>query len=73
MSLIKKRLGKINDSWSIPSTSLLATFIFSVPTTVLSINPYYRLDNVKYFDSPDEFSDQPITFNQSRRLNNVWA
>src|SRR4030095_10397998 len=41
------------------------------PTTVLSINPYYRLDNVKYFSSPDPFSDQPITFNQSRRLNNV--
>ncbi len=44
--------------------------IFS-PTTVLSINPYYRLDNVKYFNSPDPFSDQPVTFNQSRRLNNV--
>jgi len=44
--------------------------IFS-PTTVLSINPYYRLDNVKYFNSPDLFSDQPISFNQSRRLNNV--
>jgi hypothetical protein len=44
--------------------------IFS-PTTVLTINPYYRLDNVKYFASPDPFSDQPITFSQSRRLNNV--
>jgi len=44
--------------------------IFS-PTTVLSINPYYRLDNVKYFSSPNPFSDQPITFDQSRRLNNV--
>lgn len=44
--------------------------IFS-PTTVLSVNPYYRVDNVKYFASPDPFSDQPITFNQSRRLNNV--
>lgn len=44
--------------------------IFS-PTTVLSINPYYRLDNVRYFASPNPFSDQPITFNQSRRLNNV--
>jgi len=44
--------------------------IFS-PTTVLSINPYYRLDNVKYFSSPNPFSDQPITFSQSRRLNNV--
>lgn len=44
--------------------------IFS-PTTVLSVNPYYRLDTVKYFPSPDAFSDQPITFSQSRRLNNV--
>jgi hypothetical protein len=44
--------------------------IFS-PTTVLSINPYYRLDNVKYFASPNPFSDQTMTFSQSRRLNNV--
>ena len=44
--------------------------IFS-PTTVLSVNPYYRLDNVRYFASPNPFSDQPITFDQSRRLNNV--
>jgi hypothetical protein len=44
--------------------------IFS-PTTVLSVNPYYRLDTVRYFASPDPFSDQPITFGQSRRLNNV--
>jgi Carboxypeptidase regulatory-like domain len=40
------------------------------PTTVLTINPYYRLDNVKYFASPNPFADQTITFNQSRRLNN---
>src|SRR5436190_465368 len=46
--------------------------IFS-PTTVLSVNPYYRLDTVKYFGSPNQFLDQPITFNQSRRLNNVGA
>jgi hypothetical protein len=44
--------------------------IFS-PTTVLTINPYYRLDTVKYFSSPNPFADQPITFNQSRRLNNI--
>ncbi|HZE70594.1 MAG TPA: TonB-dependent receptor [Pyrinomonadaceae bacterium] len=44
--------------------------IFS-PTTVLTINPYYRLDNFKYSNSPDLFADQPLTFNQSRRLNNV--
>jgi hypothetical protein len=44
--------------------------IFS-PTTVLSINPYYRLDNVKYFPSANPFSDQTITFGESRRLNNT--
>src|SRR5436853_1970791 len=44
--------------------------IFSA-TTVLTINPYYRLDNVKYSASPNPFSDQPITFGESRRLNNV--
>ena len=43
--------------------------IFS-PTTVLTINPYFRLDNFKYLGSPNPFSDQTITFNQSRRLNN---
>jgi len=44
--------------------------VFS-PTTVLSVNPYYRLDNVKYFASPNPFSDLPLTFGESRRLNNV--
>src|SRR6266550_2973250 len=44
--------------------------IFSA-TTVLSINPYYRLDNVKYLGSPNPFSDQTITFSESRRLNNA--
>jgi len=44
--------------------------IFSA-TTVLSINPYYRLDNVKYLASPNPFSDQTITFGESRRLNNT--
>ncbi len=43
------------------------------PTTVLSINPYYRVDTIKYSGSPNQFSDQPITFDQSRRLNNVGA
>lgn len=43
--------------------------IFSA-TTVLTINPYYRLDTVQYFASPKAVSDQPITFGQSRRLNN---
>jgi hypothetical protein len=44
--------------------------IFS-PTTVLTINPFYRLDTIQYFASPNAFSDQPITFGQSRRLNNI--
>src|SRR6266850_6330576 len=44
--------------------------IFSA-TTVLSVNPYYRLDNVKYLASPNPFSDQTITFSESRRLNNA--
>jgi hypothetical protein len=44
--------------------------IFSA-TTVLSINPYYRVDNVRYVASPNPFSDQTISFSQSRRLNNV--
>src|SRR5207248_4311864 len=44
--------------------------IFSA-TTVLTVNPYFRLDDVKYFASPNPFSDQPITFGESRRLNNV--
>jgi hypothetical protein len=44
--------------------------IFSA-TTVLTINPYYRLDNVNYSASPNPFADQPITFSESRRLNNV--
>ncbi len=43
--------------------------IFSA-TTVLTINPYYRLDTFKYFASPNRLADQPITFGQSRRLNN---
>lgn len=44
--------------------------IFSA-TTVLTINPYYRLDNVKYLASPNPFSDQTITLGESRRLNNT--
>ncbi|HEX6716756.1 MAG TPA: hypothetical protein VF088_06570 [Pyrinomonadaceae bacterium] len=36
------------------------------PTTVLTVNPYFRLDTVKYFASPNAFADQPITFGQSR-------
>jgi hypothetical protein len=41
------------------------------PRTVLTLNPYYRLDTVKYSPSPNAFSDQPLTFGQERRLNNT--
>lgn len=44
--------------------------IFSA-TTILTINPYYRLDNIKYFASPNAFADRPMSFSQSRRLNNI--
>jgi hypothetical protein len=44
--------------------------VFS-PTTVLSVNPFYRLDTVQYFASPNLFSDQPLTFGESRRLNHI--
>lgn len=40
-------------------------------STVLSVTPYYRLDNVVYFPSSNIFSDQPLTFGESRRLNNI--
>ena len=40
-------------------------------TTVLSINPFYRLDTVKYFPSANPFSDETQTVSQQRRLNNV--
>src|SRR6266478_350447 len=44
--------------------------VFS-PTTVLTVNPYYRLDEVTYNPSANPFSDQPITLAQDRRLNNI--
>jgi hypothetical protein len=44
--------------------------IFS-PTTVLTVNPYFRLDQVKYYPSPNSFSDLPATFSQQRRLANL--
>jgi hypothetical protein len=39
--------------------------------TILSVTPYYRRDLVKYFASPDPFSDQPMTFSQQRHLTNT--
>src|SRR5438445_11480620 len=39
-------------------------------TTVLTINPYYQLDNFNYFASPDPLADHTITSSQSSRLTN---
>ncbi|HEX3559774.1 MAG TPA: TonB-dependent receptor [Pyrinomonadaceae bacterium] len=44
--------------------------VFS-PHTVLTVNPFYRLDVVKYFPSANPFSDETTTISQQRRLNNV--
>jgi Carboxypeptidase regulatory-like domain len=41
------------------------------PHTVLTVNPFYRLDVVKYFPSADPFSDETTTISQQRRLNNT--
>jgi hypothetical protein len=41
------------------------------PSLLLTINPFYRLDVVKYFPSSNPFSDETQTISQSRRLNNV--
>ena len=41
------------------------------PSMLLTINPFYRLDLVKYFPSANPFSDETQTISQSRRLNNV--
>ncbi|MEN3332357.1 MAG: hypothetical protein V7641_1722 [Blastocatellia bacterium] len=38
---------------------------------LLTINPFYRLDVVKYFPSANPFSDETQTIALSRRLNNV--
>ena len=41
------------------------------PSLLLTVNPFYRLDVVKYFPSADPFSDETQTISESRRLNNV--
>ena len=40
-------------------------------STTLTVNPYYRLDQVWYFPSADPFSDQTTTLSQQRRLTNA--
>jgi hypothetical protein len=39
--------------------------------TLLTLIPYYRLDQVWYFPSPNPFSDQITTIGQQRRLTNT--
>ena len=41
------------------------------PSTVLTVNPYYRLDQVNFYPSANPFSDQTQTISQSRRLANA--
>ncbi len=40
-------------------------------TTVLTVNPYYRLDQVNYYPSANPFADQTQTISQQRRLANT--
>ena len=44
--------------------------VFSA-STVLTINPYYRNDQVNYYPSANPFSDRTTTISQSRRLANA--
>lgn len=41
------------------------------PSTVLTINPYYRLDQIWYYPSDNRFADQTTTLSQQRRLTNA--
>ncbi len=41
------------------------------PSTVLTINPYFRLDQVNYYPSANPFADQTQTVSQQRRLANA--
>jgi hypothetical protein len=46
------------------------THIFS-QSSLLSVNPYLRQDNVHYYPSHDPFSDTPATLSQDRQLRNL--
>ncbi|HZT39656.1 MAG TPA: carboxypeptidase regulatory-like domain-containing protein [Bryobacteraceae bacterium] len=41
------------------------------PTTALTISPFYRQDEVRYYPSRDPFADLPATVSQSRELRNT--
>ncbi len=43
------------------------THLFNT-TTLLTFNPFFRLDHVRYYPSLDPFSDLPATLSQDRRL-----
>lgn len=40
------------------------------PTTALTVSPFYRQDEVRYYPSRDPFADRPATVSQSRDLRN---
>ncbi len=40
-------------------------------STVLTVNPYFRLDQINYYPSANPFSDQTQTISQQRRLANA--
>ena len=44
--------------------------IFS-PKSILTISPYYRLDQIEYFPSANPFADETQTLSQQRRLANA--
>ncbi|HEY0796700.1 MAG TPA: TonB-dependent receptor [Acidisarcina sp.] len=46
------------------------THLFS-ETSLISVNPYLRQDNVHYYPSDDPFSDTPATLAQDRQLRNL--
>src|SRR5579872_79597 len=41
------------------------------PSLDLTVNPYFRQDQVSYYPSRDVFDDDPVTLGQSRRLSNL--
>jgi hypothetical protein len=40
-------------------------------STLLTVNPYYRHDQIDYYPSAEPFADQPATMSQLRTLTNV--
>jgi hypothetical protein len=42
-------------------------------TTALTVSPFYRLDELRYYPSRDRLADLPATVSQSRQLRNLGA